>query len=108
MDNTNTYLKAVTNSRLLNQYEKDALLDHPEELPEDYKINVAKILTEFDTRSQERQKEFLDSLQKAFDKYKEALLTIKDLPHERRELYLKNAEVIVAAINQKLKQFSHN
>ena len=94
MSTIDNYKQAVINSRLLNPYQRDGLLDGVEEMPEEFLQSVTKILTDFDARSQKREKEYKEKLQEAFAKYTQTIQSMPDINDEEKQKLLHEAQAL--------------
>lgn len=92
------YKKAVIESRLLNPYQRDGLLDGAEEMPEQFLQSVTKILTDFDARSQKREGEYKEKLQDAFAKYKDTIQSMPDISDEEKKKLLEESETLRSSV----------
>jgi len=96
------YQREVAKSRLLNDYQKEAFLDHPDELPDDFKLDIINLLSGFDERSQAREEEYIEGLTNAFVAYRAKLQTLPGVPHEERARLLKEADDLENAVHLQL------
>lgn len=97
MTNPADYQYAVATSRLLNEYQKEAFLDHPDEFPQDFKQNIVELLTGFDERSQAREKEYLKKIKELFAGYRTKLATLPGVSEEDRVRLLEEADRLETA-----------
>ena len=98
MSTIDNYKKAVINSRLLNPYQRDGLLDGVEEMPEEFLQSVTKILTDFDVRSRKREEEYKAKLQEAFAKYKHTIQSMSDMSEEEKKKLLDESEALASSV----------
>lgn len=93
MTNTADYQTVVTQSTLLNEYQKQALLESPDELPDDFKQDMIRFLTGFDERSSARGEEYTKKLKEIIAGYRAKIagLPVSD---EDRANFLQEVETI--------------
>lgn len=91
------YQRVVSQSKLLNEYQKQAFLDHPDELPEDFKEDIISLLNGFSERSQARDRDYTKKLKEIIAGYR---VKIAGLPmsDEARTKLLQEAETIEKAL----------
>lgn len=92
------YKKAVIESRLLNPYQRDGLLDGAEEMPEEFLMSVTKILTDFDARSQKRETEYKEKLQEVFATYKQTIQSMPDMPSDEKQKLLDESQTLESSV----------
>lgn len=86
------YKQIVLSSKLLNPYQRDAMLDGVEEMPEEYLEAMTEILGQFDERSWRREKALEEKITKAFGRYEETILNLAHLDTTRKEKLLAQAQ----------------
>lgn len=102
MASVDDYKKAVSESKLLNEFEKKAMLDGAESLPQDFIEQMIPVLTDFDERTAEREQAYLKEIGEAFGEFKNEIGSIPGLSDEKRKLYLEKAETLHKAILSKV------
>ncbi len=98
MSTIDDYKKAVIDSRLLNPYQRDGLLDGAEEMPEQFLQSVTKILNEFDGRSKKREEEYKQQLAAAFAKYKNTIRSMKDVNDEEKQKLIDESQTLESSV----------
>ncbi|MBI4066285.1 hypothetical protein HY411_01070 [Candidatus Gottesmanbacteria bacterium] len=88
------YKQAVLSSKLLDSYQRDAMLDGVEEYPEEYLEVMTQILVQFDERAQARDHAYKEKLSEAFDRYERTIGEITDLEPTKREKLLTQARML--------------
>lgn len=104
MTNPADYQNIVTQSKLLNEYQKQAFLDHPDELPLDFRQDIINLLMGFDERSKGREKEYGEGLTKVFVDYRAKLETLTGVSEEERARLLKEADELEKTIRLEVSQ----
>jgi|GEM_PF-6325575 len=64
----NTFINAVTQSRVLTREQKEGLLADPQ-LPEVYQVVVMNLLSEFDKNSKERESYLRDKMEELYTEF---------------------------------------
>ncbi len=67
------FIHAVSHSKLLNREQKRELLEHPEALPELYRMELAIVLHKYDERARMREDEVRNRMEEATKRF------VKDL-----------------------------
>ena len=98
MTTIDDYKDTILSSKLLDPYQRDAMLDGAQELPEDFLQFVTKILTDFDTRSQKREAEYKEKLQEVFAKYKHTIQSMSDISDEEKKKLLDESETLASSV----------
>ncbi|MBI4066287.1 hypothetical protein HY411_01080 [Candidatus Gottesmanbacteria bacterium] len=96
MTNPADYQRVVTKSKLLNQYQKEAFLNHPNELPQDFKQDIINLLTGFDERSKAREQKYKEEFKKAFDRYRLKLQILTGVSDEERVRLVEESDKLEA------------
>lgn len=100
MTNPADYQRVVAQSKLLNEYQKEAFLDHTDELPLDFKQDIINLLTGFDERSNMREEAYKAELVKVFIDYKQKLQTLAGVSEEERARLGEEADKLKAVLWQ--------
>lgn len=98
MTNPADYQSVVTQSKVLNEYQKQALMESPDELSEDFKLDMISFLTGFDQRSSARDEEYTKKLKELIAGYRTTIagLSVND---EERAKRLEEVEAIEKALS---------
>lgn len=90
MVNTQSFIAAVNDSRVLSDDQKKELLDQPEALPDGYRKRVEDMLGVFDEHSKLREEALRADLAKALDAFEEEVAA-SDLSEDEKQEVLDKA-----------------
>lgn len=90
MANTQTFITAVSKSRVLSDDQKKELLGQPEALPDGYRKRVEDMLGAFDEHSQYREEALRADLAKALHAFEEEVVA-SDLSEDEKQEVLDKA-----------------
>ncbi len=96
------YIFTVTHTRLFNEFEKAAFLDHPEELSPEYMQQIVAILQGFDSRSSERQREYLSHIAQSLATYEQKIQAIPGISEAEKAEYIARGASLVKIITEHL------
>lgn len=86
----NTFINAVTQSRVLTREQKEGLLADPQ-LPEAYQVVVMNLLTEFDKNSKERELFLRDKMKELYTEFI-AQLDAEGIEEDKKKELLEKAK----------------
>lgn len=92
------YKDTVLSSSLLDSYQRDAMLDGVEEMPEEYLEAIAGILAQYDDRAKVRAQDMQKKILAAFENYHKTIQNITTIGKDEKGRLLTHADTLRAAV----------
>lgn len=95
------YKDIVLSNSLLDPYQRDAMLDGVEEMPEEYLEAITGILTHYDDRAKKREQDMQKKILAAFENYHKTIQNITTIGEDEKQRLLAQADTLRAVLVDK-------